>query len=195
MPKLDLEQKCERRSKGGYIPPKCNGDKFKRSFFPNTSKVWSSLPKNIQCKDLYEFKLGVKSEIKPPKYKHFARGSKLGNTLLTRIRVGRSFLNQHRFTIGLADSPECLCHFRNESPEHYFLDCFLYLQERQTLFSLIEHHIPKFNKLTKKRKMDLILHGLDKDNPDFLPLNTTLTKAVQNFVLTTKRFTNSELKD
>ena len=144
---------------------------------------------------MYEFKLGVKSEIKPPKYKHFARGSKLGNTLLTRIRVGRSFLNQHSFTIGLADSPECLCHFKNESPEHYFLDCFLYSQERQTLFSLIEHHIPNFNRLTKKRKLDLILQGLDKDNPDFLPLNTTLTKAVQNFVLTTKRFSYSELED
>ena len=75
---------------------------------------------------------------------------------------------------------------------HFFLDCFLYLPERQTLLTLIEHYIPKFASLTKKKKMDIILRGLNIDNPDFLSLNTTLTKAVQNFILTTKRFTLNE---
>jgi hypothetical protein len=70
----------------------------------------------VEVKAVDEFKIGIKKDIKSPKYKHFARGSKLGNKLLTRIRVGRSFHNQHSFTIGLADSPECLCHFRPESP-------------------------------------------------------------------------------
>ena len=37
--------------------------------------------------------------------------------------------------------------------------------------------------------MDIILRGMNNDNPDFLSLNTTLTKAVQTFILTTKRFT------
>ena len=75
---------------------------------------------------------------------------------------------------------------------HFFLDCFLYLPERQILLTLIEHYIPKFASLTKKKKMDIILQGLNIDNPDFLSLNTTLTKAVQNFILTTKRFTLNE---
>ena len=47
----------------------------------------------------------VNREFKPPRYKHFARGNKLSNSLLTKIRVGRSDLNQHKFTIGLVDSP------------------------------------------------------------------------------------------
>ena len=99
--------------------------------------------------------------------------------------MGRSFLNEHKFTIGLTDSPVCLCHFRSESPIHYFLDCFLYLPERQTLFNLIEHYIPKFSTLTKKKKFDIILRGINIDNPNFLSLNTTLTKAVQNCILNT----------
>ena len=127
-------------------------------------------------------------KIKPPRYKHFARGSKLGNILLTRIRVGRSSLNQHKFTIGLSDSPECLCHFKSESPEHFFLDCFLYSLERQILFGLIEHYVPNFNRLNKKKKLDLILNGVNIDNEEFISTNTTLTKAVQNFILSTKRF-------
>ena len=194
MPKLDIDSQIT-RSKGGYLPFKHKGDKFKNSFFPNTSKLWNNLPQQTQCKDLAEFKLSIKKDIKPPKYKHFSRGSKLGNSLLTRIRVGRSFLNLHSFTIGLGDSPECLCHFKSESPEHYFLDCFLYSLERQILFDLIEHNIPKFKRFTKKQKIDLILRGVNIDNEEYLHVNTILTKAVQNYIITTNRFTSKEPPD
>jgi hypothetical protein len=126
MPMLYLQNNYKIRKKGSYVPFPNKGDKFKLSFFPNTTKLWNSIPKQLQLKPLDEFKIGIKKEMKHPKFKHFARGSKIGNTLLTRIRVGRSLLNQHKLTIGLADSPECLCHFRSESPEQYLLDCFLY---------------------------------------------------------------------
>ena len=192
MTKLDFEKKVLTRSKGGYIPHINYGKQFKMYFFPYFSGLWNSLPPNIQYKNIEDFKIYTKEELKPAKFKHFSRGSNIGNALLTRIRVGRSYLNEHKFTIGLSDNPECLCHFRSESPMHYFLDCFLYLPERQTLLTLIEHYIPKFSSLSKTKKMDIILRGLNFDNPDFLSLNTTLTKAVKNFILTTKRFTLTE---
>ena len=97
MPKLDFERQIGTRSNGCCLPFQQKGDKFKNSFFPNISKLWNNLYKQIKCKDLYEFKVSIKNEIKPPKYKHFSRVSKLGNSLLTRIRVGRSDLNQHSF--------------------------------------------------------------------------------------------------
>ena len=109
-------------------------------------------------------------------------------TLLTQIRVGRSHLNQHKFTIGLSDSPQCLCLHREESTLHYFVDCFLYSHERQILFSKIEHHIPNFKNYSKKKKIDLILRGYNPDNVEFTQLNTTLTFAVQRYIMQTKRF-------
>ena len=192
MPKLDCEKQFETRSKGGYIPFKYKNDKFNNSFFPNTVKLWNNLPRNLQFKELSEFKICLKSEIKPPKYKHFGKGSKLGNTLLARIRMGRSSLNQHKFTIGLSDSPECLCHFKVESPEHFFLDCFLFSLERQKLFDLIEHYVPYFKRLNKKQKLEIILRGVNINNEEILSTNITLTKEVQNFILSTKRFTAME---
>ena len=54
---------------------------------------------------------------------------------------------------------------------------------------LIKHYVPYFNRLTKKKKLDLILRGVNIDNEEYLSTNTTLTKAVQNFILSTKRFT------
>ena len=132
--------------------------------------------------------MSIKNHIKPKRFKHFSAGSKLGNTLLTQIRLGRSNLNQHRFTIGLADSPECQCYFKSESPEHYFLQCFLYSPERQILYTLIEHYVPNFSTFNNRQKIDLILNGINADDPVFLYLNKTLTIAVQNYIFATKRF-------
>ena len=126
MPKLDFERQHFLRSKGGYIPFKNYGSYFKKSFFPYISGLWNSLPKQVQCHNLADFKEYTNKEYKPPKFKHFSRGKKHNNTILTKIRVGRSDLNQHRYTIGLGDSPQCLCHHRDESTLHYFIDCFLY---------------------------------------------------------------------
>ena len=188
MPTPDIEKKYPSRSKGGYIPFKKSNSKFNNSFFPHTTILWNNLPNLVKCKDLIEFKKYIRSDLKPPRYKHFSRGNKYSNSLLTKIRVGRSDLNQHRFTIGLVDSPQCDCHFREESPSHYFLDCFLYIPERQAMFGLFEHYIPKFQDFTKTRKLDIILKGFEIQNDDFIQLNTTLTLAVQNFILNTKRF-------
>ena len=74
-------------------------------FFPNTTKLWNKLPRNIQSQNKEDFKSSMKTIFKPPRYKHFSKGSKLGNFLLTRIRVGKSDLNQHKFTIGLVENP------------------------------------------------------------------------------------------
>ena len=148
-------------------------------------KFWE---RKFQCKNIEDFKTYTKKELKPKKYKHFSRGSKVGDTLLTRIRIGRSQLNQHKFSIGHADSPECLCHHREESPLHYFIECFLYLPERQALFGLFEHYIPNFPNLSSKRKLEIILQGINTENADFYNTNVSLTIAVQNFILQTKRF-------
>ena len=188
MPKSDIGNRFNLRSRGGYQQYKNLGVKFKNSFFPHTAHLWASLPQNVRLKSVIEFKEYINKELKPPKYKHFARGNKVSNSLLTKIRVGRSDLNQHKFTIGLIDSPQCDCYFREESSSHYFLDCFLYVPERQVLFDLFEHYIPKFKTFTKSKKLDIILRGICPERDDLISTNTTLTIAVQNFITHTNRF-------
>ena len=109
---------------------------------------------------LPDFKEQLKKELKPAKIKHLSKGSKIGNTLLTRIRLERSDLNLHKFTIGHSETPECLCHAKQESSLHFLIDCFLYSSERQTLFSLVEHYIPNFSKFSKSRKYEVLVMGI-----------------------------------
>ena len=45
---------------------------------------------------------------------------------------------------------------------------------------------------TKTKKLDIILKGFEIQNVEFIQLNTTLTLAVQNYILNTKRFCENE---
>ena len=166
MPKPDIDKKYLTRSKGGYIPFKYENKNFNTSFFPHTSKLWNNLPNFLQLQDAKELKISVKKFMKPKRHKHFYCGSKLGNKFLTQIRLGRSDLQMHKFTIGMSESPECQCHFNSETPEHYFLHCFLYSPERQVLFNLVEHYIPNFKNFNKKQKLNILLTGINTDNPE-----------------------------
>ena len=107
---------------------------------------------------------------------------------MTRIRLDRSDLNLHKFTIGHSDTPQCMCHAKQESSLHYLIDCFLYSNERQTLYNLVEQFIPKFKTFNKAKKYEALVMGIHTDNPDYNYLNTNITYAVQNFILKTKRF-------
>ena len=121
--------------------------------------------------------------MKPLKIKHNSQGSKIGNSLLTEIRVGRSDLNLHKFVIGQAETPECLCHFKEESSKHYILDCFLYNAERQTLLTLVEHYIPYFSSISKSNRCNILMYGLHTNNPEYNYMNMKITVALQPYIL------------
>ena len=140
---------------------------------------------------LIDFKIKLKEELKPKRYRHFGKGSKIGNRLLTRIRLERSDLNSHKFTIGQSESSECLCHSKYESSQHYLIECFLFSCERQTLINQVEHFIPNFKTFSKSLEYKILVMGINADDPDFNRTNTSISIAVQNFILKTKRFPDS----
>ena len=186
--KLDWEKKCYLRSKGGYVPYPYFNQKFLNSFFPFISKQWNNLPNSTKSKNLYDFKEQLKTDIKPERHKHFSFGPKDSNQIMTRFRTGRTNLNLNRFTIGLSDDPSCLCHEKYETSEHFIMDCFIYGAERQNLFNLVEYLIPKFSKLNRKQKFEILTRGIDIDNPEFFTTNIRISLAVQTFIMKTKRF-------
>ena len=139
---------------------------------------------------LPEFKIKLKEELKPKKFKHFSKGSKIGNTLLTRIRLERSDLNLHKFTIGQSETSECLCNSKSESSQHYLIDCFLFTSERQVLFDQVEYFIQNFKTFSKSKKFEILVMGTNAGDPLFNYTNYSISIAVQNFILKSKRFPN-----
>ena len=61
------------------------------------------------------------------------------------------------------------------------------------MFGLIEHYVPFFPRLTKKKKLEIILKGVNIDDDNLLSTNTTIVKATQNYILATKHFESAGL--
>jgi hypothetical protein len=176
------------RANGTYIKQKFQSVNFSNSFFPFFSEMWSKLDKSLREEvDLNVFKTNLKPSFKPKRHKHFNFGSKTGNTLLCRLRLGRSFLKAHSFAINLSDSDKCLCG-SIESTSHYLLDCVQFVDQRKCMYEAVVKILPNFATQTKSRKVEILLRGinLNQDNPD--SRNRQLAFISQNYILNTARF-------
>ena len=176
------------RGFGKYLPFPQKGVKFANSFFPYFTRLWNSQNQKVRdIHDINDFKIEIKQQFKPKKQRHYSRGNKLANSLLCRLRVGRSFLKAHSYSINLADDDKCLCH-QSETVNHYLLHCFLFNKERDILISKVESIYPKYKSLSNKQKESVLLFGINLDNEEPDPRNYSLTFAVQNYILQTNRF-------
>jgi hypothetical protein len=162
---------------------------FKRTFFPMMVEKWDNLDKRIKnMSDISEFKINLKDQLKPMRIKHLSLGSKFGNSIHTQVRCGRSQLNQHLFEVGNIQSPMCLCHAPIESTEHFFLDCFIFSNERHELFSNLKGILENDpSKYTRAQKLEILLYGEHPENPEKYLANKTILRYVQSFLISTKR--------
>ena len=166
--------------------PETNTD-FCNSFFPKISTLWNNLPFEMRNKDMIEFKIELGIQLKPYKNKLLSVGSRFGNSIHTQLRLGRSQLNDHLFSVRLSSTTKCLCGTL-ESTEHFLLDCFLYDIERQVLFDEIPGVLEKrLDKYSRKELAQILLYGEYSNNPDKYEHNKTLFRYVQKFLIQTKR--------
>ena len=188
MQPLDV-QNINRRSNGGHVPFPFKGKKFDNSFFPFFTGKWNKLKKEIKIKPMDEFKVLMKQDYKPTKYKFYSKGNKLKCSLLTRIRIGRSHLNEHKFTIGMSETPHCTCTGNaRESPLHFITQCQNFTEQRQVMIDKVSTFIPNFKNLPKKRQYQILVHGYEPENQELRSINTKIMIATQNFIFTSGRF-------
>ena len=137
MPTRLVQIQHNTRNRRIFQPHKSTSVGFSNTFFLIITKKFEQLPtscRNKSDKDL--FKQELKLFLCPNRYKFLSRGTKMGCKLLTQIRVGRSYLNSHGFTVGKSLTPYCNCNNSSfESPSHYFLDCTLHAEEQLTRFN------------------------------------------------------------
>ena len=110
---------------------------------------------------------------------------------MTRIRKGRSYLNAHSYSIGLADVNTCKCNDRYpETSLHYITCCTLYTEQRSILYDQIEHKIQNIRKLSRNRQYEIFMFGYEIDNHEMTKINRKILISTQNYILQTKRFLN-----
>ena len=120
----------------------------------------------MRCFVIEIFKSKLHAYFKPQKFKFYSYGSKIGNMLITRLRVDRSYLNSNGFYIGLNPSPQCSCGQGQETIKHIFISCDLYNSICKIMFDKVGQLISAFSSLNRNDKTCLLLYGFKPDNSD-----------------------------
>ena len=137
-----------------------------------------------------DFKLEIKKLCKPHRLKHLNTGGKYGCSLMTRVRVGRSYLKAHGYSIGLETDNTCSCNNTTQETSLHYMFCTNYSEQRLVLYQRIEQIIPNIQKLPLKRQYEIFMYGYDIYNPEMTKINRLIMMATQNYILKTKRFDN-----
>ena len=120
---------------------------------------------------------------KPTVFYNF--GTRKGNTLHTKLRLGMSPLNAHQHRITKCPSPHCACGFHSEDTSHFTLHCPQFQQHRIQLFANVSKILQcDFTVLDPITKLDILLHGKDLSASD----GPKIADEYQAFVVKTGRF-------
>ena len=119
---------------------------YNSSFLPSSIRDWNALPEYIQSSEsLSIFKLNLNKN-KPKANPLFNIGSRKGQILHTRLRLGCSSLNDDLYRRSLVDSNRCSCG-EIETVDHYLLHCKNYHRLRAIISSNVQFPLTLSNLL------------------------------------------------
>ena len=103
----------------------CRTDTFKHSFFPWTVVEWNKIHPDIRNASITIFKKHLLKEIRPDPHPVYNICKPIGLKLLTRLRLGLSHLNKHRFNYSFENgvNPLCTCSLKFDSVRHALAIC------------------------------------------------------------------------
>ena len=191
---INLIPKCDPtiKTRNNSIPTfHCRTDCFKYSFFPSTLNDWFSLDINIRnSESISLFKSRLLSFIRPVQNNIYNIFDPEGLKFLTRLRVGLSHLNAHRFHHNFQEclNPLCSCSLEIEDTTHYLLHCRYFSNQRTDLMNSVNSVVQNFEFMSENNKKDLLLFGDSRfdENKNKVILEATITAIKKS-----ERFTGS----
>ena len=168
------------RNREDLTPFRTRRQVYYKSFFPNTTRDWNSLPLEIrQAPTLCSFNRMLGAHFSPPPRRGwYGCGKRVLDIYHTRLRLGCSGLKAHlHFNLHVEDDPYCRCRRVIEDPAHYLLHCPLFQEQRTLLLHAITQIVTP--------SLDIILYG---DETLSINDNIRISLLVQTFIETTKRF-------
>ena len=154
----------------------CGTDAFKYSYFPHILE-WNKLNMQTRSESFLSFKNSLLKIGQPTAKPTYKIHNPIGLKFLTRLRLGLSHLNEHKFKHNFQDcvNPLCSCSLEIESLSHFFLNCHHFTNICATLFDdlqSVDRNIPSFS---DNELVDLLLYG--SPNFDFNQNNKILSSS------------------
>ena len=157
------------------------------SYYPYCLREWNKLDPSLRSIDsLSKFKAELIKSLRPPKRSVFKISDIVGVRLLTRLRLGCSHLQEHKFRHNFSNSSRCICGDGDETTEHFLLCCRHFANTRLTLFEQVSNILKTDVKvLPEHRLVEILLYG---DNNCNEIANKLITEAMIAFIKHFKRF-------
>ena len=169
-------------------------ERFRNSFFPFCLSQWNKLDCHIQdMPSIASFKRSLLNFFRPVPRPVFKCRDRLGVIHLTRLRVGLSHLNEHKFRHNFLDTIDPFCNCRAgaiENTEHYLLHCPNFTNERLVLFNDLKNISAHVFPFSSDVLCNLLLYGYPGLNNDD---NREVISAVLRYVIASGRFSGSLL--
>ena len=159
------------------------------SFFRYSIIEWNKLDINLRnAKSFLIFRNSLLKIGRPMQNSIYNIHDPVGIKYLTRLRLGLSHLNEHKFRHNFQDclNPLCSCSLEVETTNHYFLHCHYYNDIRKILLdTVIEITNICLSDFSDETLVNLLLYG---NSIYSLEENKEVIKASINFILLSQRF-------
>ena len=132
------------------------------TLFPFYPKWLFSLDLNKRnFESISVFKNELLSFIRPVQTNIYNIFDPKGLTFRTRLRLGLSHLNEHRFRHNFQDclNPLCSCSLEIEDTSHYLLHCHHFSHHRVALMNSIKSIFDNCDSMSDNVKEDLLVYG------------------------------------
>jgi hypothetical protein len=126
------------RSQSDFTLFPVHTERFKKSFFPSTTKLWNGLDtsvRNLPAISRFKKVLLDLFNLQPSRTLFNYSLDRYSSIIHTWIRFYACALNYYLFKIGSKFSPKCTCDFEIETINHYFLYCPIFAAQRLKLLT------------------------------------------------------------
>ena len=167
---------------------KARTELFRNSCFPYTVNEWNNLDNIINSSESYSvFRKKMLNLIRPKCNDTYGIYNPTGLKLLTRLRLGLSNLNDHKFNHNFKDciNPLCSCSLSVGNNVHFFLHCRHFSLQRQTLMNNIKSIDKDIINETDSDLVNILLFGSSKYQ--YHIISKILSFSI-DFILNTERF-------
>ena len=113
-----------------------------------------------------------------------------GLKLLTRLRIGLSHLNEHKFNHNFKEcvNPSCSWSLQVESVSHFFLHWHYFTDIRKTLLNELQSVDENISNQSDNEMVELLLYGNNKFK---FQQNCSILKCSITFIIKSERFSGS----
>ena len=166
-------------------------DAYKYSYFPHTILEWNKLDMQIKRSESFlSFKNSLPKIGQPTAKATYKIHNPIGLKFLTRLRLGLSHLNEHKFKHNFQDcvNPLCLCSLEIESLSHFFLHCHHFRNIHATLLDDLQSVDRNIPSSADNELVHLLLYGSRNFN---LNQNNKVLSSSISFIIKSERFSDS----